>query len=684
MKKTKMTRSLLAACSIVALSAVMYGCVHSGDGAPAATALSLSDAQMGQELPAGRYNASPELVAAIEGASDAALEAAAGEHATGDMITLAGLDFSCVSGPCSVTVAPDGSHFTTTGTIMVMAHVDPVDPVDPVPTPTEQAGTDAQTAADNAKTAADNAKQAAEDADTARTNAATMQTDESSSGLAKKARDAADKAKTAADDAQTAADAAAAAANGVAAGRALGMAEDARDAAMGHETDAGNYGQMAEDAAGGELKIDDTMKSVGGTTIDAKAKRSVVTIGEGTAAQTTDTGLQAKANQPMTTGPQTAGRVTVQGDPDADPDPFMSPVANAAARTFPIGKLVDEANDMARLMIVTSYAGTKTVRVFAIDSNATDLPTTTGTIQVDGAESADDATDDVFSSLKSRGDYYPAGDDGTLITADPADDGTLAGDTIAFNAKPREVFSYVSGAGTDTIFGTKDDETSYVVLQGESTDPLAGTTTKTYRPVDIHIDTNADGDPDTPVVPMEVTAVLPDASNYEHIHFGVWAALDEAAKNGRNDIDGLGIGFVQILPDGSTTGADMPNNGTGTYAGDWVATIQAADPEGDGDVILTNGMASLDANFGKGEITADLQGLAMLEGEISTNTFMGTMASDIAHATLDSNADFEGTFSGGFFGVKADEAGGIFDFATEGNEGGAFVGAFGAGRTDNK
>ncbi len=35
MKKTKLTRSLLAACSIVALSAVMYGCVHSGSGAPA-------------------------------------------------------------------------------------------------------------------------------------------------------------------------------------------------------------------------------------------------------------------------------------------------------------------------------------------------------------------------------------------------------------------------------------------------------------------------------------------------------------------------------------------------------------------------------------------------------------------------------------------------------------------------
>ena len=36
MKKTKLTRSLMAACSIVALSAVMYGCAHSGgDDAPA-------------------------------------------------------------------------------------------------------------------------------------------------------------------------------------------------------------------------------------------------------------------------------------------------------------------------------------------------------------------------------------------------------------------------------------------------------------------------------------------------------------------------------------------------------------------------------------------------------------------------------------------------------------------------
>ncbi len=35
MKKTKLTRTLMAACSVVVLSAVMYGCVHDDDDAPA-------------------------------------------------------------------------------------------------------------------------------------------------------------------------------------------------------------------------------------------------------------------------------------------------------------------------------------------------------------------------------------------------------------------------------------------------------------------------------------------------------------------------------------------------------------------------------------------------------------------------------------------------------------------------
>ena len=40
-------------------------------------------------------------------------------------------------------------------------------------------------------------------------------------------------------------------------------------------------------------------------------------------------------------------------------------------RTFTLGKTVDSADDMARLMIVTQYAGSKTVKVYASDDTLT-------------------------------------------------------------------------------------------------------------------------------------------------------------------------------------------------------------------------------------------------------------------------------------------------------------------------
>ena len=69
MKKTKLTRSLLAAVSIVALSAVMYGCVHSGSDAPQMEAPDLTPAQ----------NAAAAAATAAMDASDAA----AGRQSTG-------------------------------------------------------------------------------------------------------------------------------------------------------------------------------------------------------------------------------------------------------------------------------------------------------------------------------------------------------------------------------------------------------------------------------------------------------------------------------------------------------------------------------------------------------------------------------------------------------------------------
>ena len=210
---------------------------------------------------------------------------------------------------------------------------------------------------------------------------------------------------------------------------------------------------------------------------------------------------------------------------------------------------------------------------------------------------------------------------------------------------------------------------------------VGGTTTYVYRSVDIMaVATESDTEGVASTEEVEITAEIPVVMDYKHIHIGVWAALGDAKANGAQSPSGLGIGFLQSIGDG-LSGSDMPNNGMGEYAGNWAAAVQAADENGGGAVSLESGMASLTADFGKGEITANLTGLATLSGDISGNMFSGMKASDVsATHGLDASADFEGSFSGGFYGAKAAEAGGIFDFASEDNEGGAFRGAFGANR----
>ena len=197
-----------------------------------------------------------------------------------------------------------------------------------------------------------------------------------------------------------------------------------------------------------------------------------------------------------------------------------------------------------------------------------------------------------------------------------------------------------------------------------------------FSDAEIHVQLDRDGD--TVMENVEVTARIPEATEYKHIHFGVWAALGAPTKTGAQKPSDLGIGFVQSIGDG-LTGVDMPNNGSGSYEGYWVATVREADDDGDGDISLTNGPASLGADFGKGEITATLTGLAKLSGDITGNKFSGTKAS-ATHSSLNSEGKFSGSFSGGFYGTKAAEAAGIFDFTSEDAEDGEFRGTFGADR----
>ena len=542
----------------------------------------------------------------------------------------------------------------------------------------QTAVTTAMTAAGVASTAAQTAATAAKDA---RTNRATMQTGDLHAGNSRehadKAQEHADLAAAAAKDAGDANDAAMTATDVEAVTRALAMAETAEKTAVKQQGYAETARDNAVTATMAELYIVDTDKTVGGTDLDAGAlNKKVTTIVDGKT-KVVDTGLQEDLNPKADLVGAVEGRPFAAADANANPPttsdtPYRQAVA---ARTFDIGKVVDSEDDTARLMIVTQYAGSKTVKVFAyaeanpgVTSTAADGDGRTGTVM--GKVTIDDndaeTVDTNNTSLRSLGMYYQAGEDNNADALEPAD-------IVAADAKPTTVYSYLNA----------DDEPVYLVYDSERKEEGdSGTTTYVYRMVNIVVaESRPDGDDDGEVAdPGQVTANIPEATDYDHIHFGVWASLKE---NG-TDVGGLGIGFVQNYSSGGLTSIgggsdDMPNGGDATYNGNWVAAVQMRDEDGNGDISLQSGVASLMADFDKAEVTATLTGLAILEGDIDTNTFEGTKATvmdDDPHG-LDSDGEFTGLFRGGFYGAKAAEAAGIFDFTSEDQEAGAFRGAFG-------
>ena len=607
MKKTKLTRSLLAACSIVALSAVMYGCVHNG----------------GDDAPATDMSGTPEPVP------------------------------------------------------------EPIEPAGP--TDLEETQTAAAGAAAAAMTASDNAAASASSARDETMTLATLQTGDHSNSDAMGGREAAYAAHAAAGEAAaeaakaaTAAAEAAAAATGSEAEAALRMALDAQDAAEAAEATADTMAKAAIAAAATELHIVDTVKTVGESSVDADADASSSPPVPNTA--TVSTGFQDYLKREMVGA--VAGKALVVTPAGVTTQKYVQAVQ---ARDLIIGKELDTAYDKARLRVIHSRAGSKNVSVYAIDLVRTAFfivttnPATPTTDEEKTAELGVGGMDltAVLPTFKSVGTYYQADQ------TDPTDDPTTTApeenigvdpmglnhsDLVASTTKGKEVFSYVAGGDTPM--------TRYVVETNTDV-TVGGATVVTYQ----HVDTTAEAlpdDADRPDTPddgfqqVAVKASLPMAMAYDHIHFGVWAALDEATLAGQK-VAGLGIGFVQNFSDSGVT--DRLGIGTVSYKGDWVAVIQRQNSAGKGAFNMGDGPATMTANFDKDEFDADLDGLAMLEGTLDGNGFSGMTATQISHDDLDSLGDFEGEFSGNIYGDKGEEAAGVFEFA--GGEAGSFTGAFG-------
>ena len=570
---------------------------------------------------------------------------------------------------------------------------------DPGPTELQMAQSAAADAAADAKTASDAATKSYEDAKASVANAATMQTgDTHTAALAGvKAQAAAAAAAYAA--AKKASEDAAAATTVTAAVLAQGDAEDAQAAAEAAQEKAAEYAADVDLAS--VLMIDDTMKSVGETTIDANAPNQVITRTVDGKTTKVETGLITELE---TTGTTTDGQAPIDEIPTTEDSEYKAPLVNAASRgDVKIGKIVDDPDDSARLAIITHYASMDTVRVYdhlAPDS-ATRLHTRTDS---DGMTSLSAGTRPGSAAgytggpvdLKPEGMFYRAraipaanGDitdtDGLQPVSPSGTPLVQGGDLVGASTKPVMVYSY------------RDDNGHKVyVVEAERT-VVPGVTEVTYQSVQTHVAVNRDGKDDTGVEQdeataagvtdhaagdelVQVTAKLPGRAAYDHIHFGTWAELNDDGT----DVGGLGIGFVQNIGDGMTPVADMLNHGTATYNGNWVATVQQADVDGKGAVSLEDGQATLRADFEDMDLTATLAGLATLEATITDNGFTGTTATvvDGDPFGLDSDGKFSGDTMGAFFGPKADEAGGVFSFTSNDgdNEDGAFSGAFGGAR----
>ena len=139
--------------------------------------------------------------------------------------------------------------------------------------------------------------------------------------------------------------------------------------------------------------------------------------------QTVDTGLQSNDLHPKQAAGGNMGMAAVA--PDADNDAaYIPPTAGVVGSMLTLGKTVDSADDVARLMIITQYVGSNTVKVYASDvdnaTNTQDDGTRAGYISIDDGDATtgvvtdgDDGADDTNNvRLRSAGTYYFAQDAG--------------------------------------------------------------------------------------------------------------------------------------------------------------------------------------------------------------------------------------------------------------------------------
>ena len=514
----------------------------------------------------------------------------------------------------------------------------------------EDARVVATTAATEAGGFADAAETDATNAADAAMGRARFQTTPSSYAQAVLAKEHAGYARTAANNAETAAEKAAMAMTVAAAILAQGEAETAWESAKAHRGHVTGYHDGAVAAAAMEVFVIEGGHQVGDTTITIDGlSRSAVVGGK-----TLNTGL-ISAMDVTTPGMRTVNGLPIMFD-GAD-------VGGRMAADVDIGVTYDSDDDSARLTLVKSYLGTQK--------------------QMQFVRSGDNSP---FDGQGGRTVVAPVG--GQNLVPNTADDDITNGAVTveandSHNTEDVTAVPKVAGSDFRAHDATTAGVTLYYVDSGVA-DTSTGATDDGVDQTKVYLERDSEGGDVTYNVVNVVEVTVDAATDYQHIHFGLWNGL---SGDGANTVADLGIGFVAAIADGMGMTEEMPNYGTATYKGNWVANVQEADLEGDGEIRRMDGTSSMVADFGKDEVDVTLTGLITLEGTITGNMFSGTKAAvhdmdagvDGVQNTsgLAPDAKLEGEFNGGFFGTLAAEAGGVFAFSTDDNEDGAVNGAFG-------
>ena len=351
-----------------------------------------------------------------------------------------------------------------------------------------------------------------------------------------------------------------------------------------------------------------------------------------------------------------------------------------------VGSYTDSENDNARLRLMDKYVGTRKGTVYhaRIYSGVGGAPYVPDDLV---SEENPYGTTAGYKVGKEDGEFYEVtGLTATKPNLDLFEYDALSGDDInsvkVVDAKNRNrdplsgIYSFTPTRSlkltrTSTITFPANEKIyikRYVASSSVPSSPYTGISSSLYYTISILKD-----------------VTFPVTKSYEHMNYGMWAALKE---DGEMPSD-LGTGFVRNLAEDSMT-ADMPTEGTATYHGHWVANVRKAHAQGTGDIVEMEGWSKTNANFATKAITVDLlkkdsataKFASLTGGTISGNRFKGTgvnvATNDLGLKTgTGKYTEGDSGFSGAFFGPEAVEVGGVFHFTSKDKKDGEFTGAFG-------